>query len=93
MGGQITTLDLGYVQKANPMTYIHQGIPPMLIQHGRRDHVVPWQQSKIFVDKIREVCGNDRVEYEILNTADHADRHFKSKENMETVFTFLERHI
>ncbi|MDR2476417.1 MAG: alpha/beta hydrolase [Treponema sp.] len=91
LGGQITKLDPGYVEQANPMTYVHQGMPPMLIQHGRRDHLVPWQQSKIFVEKIRSVCGADRVEFDILETADHADKQFESPENMEKVFAFLDR--
>jgi acetyl esterase/lipase len=93
MGGQITTLDPHYVQRANPMTYVHQNMPPMLIQHGRADHLVPWQQSKIFVEKMRAICGESRVEYEVLETADHGDRQFESPQNREKVFAFLEKHL
>jgi dipeptidyl aminopeptidase/acylaminoacyl peptidase len=93
LGGQITKLPPEKVQAANPMTYVHQDMPPMLIQHGRRDHLVPWQQSKIFVEKIRAVCGESRVEYEVLETADHADPRFETPENMEKVFAFLDKHL
>jgi acetyl esterase/lipase len=91
LGGQITQLDPAFVGQANPMTYAHKGMPPMFIQHGRLDHLVPYQQSALFVEKIRELCGEDAVEYEILETADHADPQFETPENMEKVFTFLDR--
>jgi acetyl esterase/lipase len=90
MGGQITALDPVYVHKADPATYVHTGIPPMFIEHGRLDHLVPWQQSALLVEKIRQVCGEDRVKYEILETADHADPQFDSPLNMAKVFTFLD---
>jgi dipeptidyl aminopeptidase/acylaminoacyl peptidase len=89
LGGRITELDYNYVQKSNPMTYVHSKIPPMLIQHGRMDHLVPYQQSAIFVDKIRKIAGDDKVIFEILETADHGDKLFETKENMEKVFRFL----
>ena len=93
MGSQITQMKPHDVQRANPMTYVHSDMPPMLIQHGRLDHIVPWQQSKIFVEKIRAFCGEARVEYEILETADHADRQFESDKNMERVFSFLKKYL
>lgn len=89
LGGKITELDYQYVQKSNPMTYVHDHIPPMLIQHGRKDHLVPYQQSVIFVEKIKKIAGDDRVIFEILENADHGDRLFETKENMEKVFHFL----
>jgi acetyl esterase/lipase len=93
LGCQITKLPPEKVQAANPAAYIHAGMPPMFIEHGRLDHLVPWQQSKIFVEKIRQVCGEDRVIYEILENADHADRQFDSPANMEKVFAFLDKTI
>lgn len=93
MGGHIIALDVDYVQKANPMTYVHPGMAPMFIQHGRRDHIVPWQQSAMLADKIRLICGTERVQYEILEDADHADPLFETAQNMEKVFSFLQKHI
>jgi acetyl esterase/lipase len=90
MGGQITKLDPAYIHKADPATYVHAGMPPVFIEHGRLDHVVPWQQSALLVEKIRQICGEDRVKYEILETADHADPQFDSPPNMAKVFTFLD---
>jgi len=90
LGGQITRLPPEKVRAANPAAYVHAGMPPMFIEHGRRENLVPWQQSKLFVDKIRQVCGPDRVRYEILETADHGTPEFETPENMGKVFAFLD---
>jgi acetyl esterase/lipase len=91
LGGQITTLPMEKVQAANPMTYVHPGMPPMFIQHGRKDHIVPWQQSHIFAEKIKTIAGQDKVKFEILETADHADSLFETDENMNKVFEFIKK--
>lgn len=93
LGGKITDLDYNYVQKANPMTYVNPKMPPMLIQHGRKDHLVPFQQSEIFVKKVRSITGNDKVIFNIFETADHGDRQFETEENMEKVFHFLKESL
>jgi acetyl esterase/lipase len=76
---------------ANPMTYIRKDMPPMLIQHGRIDHLVPVQQSICFVKKIKEMASPDRVEFDILENADHGDRLFETEQNMNRVFAFVDR--
>jgi acetyl esterase/lipase len=91
LGGQITALPPEKVQAANPTTYVHPNMPPMFIEHGRKDHVVPWQQSKLFVEKIKQIAGQDKVKYEILEEADHADRLFETDENMNKVFDFVNK--
>jgi acetyl esterase/lipase len=90
MGGQITTLDYNYMEKANPLSYVHKGMPPILLQHGRVDHIVPYQQSEIFAKKIKDTCGDDTVKCEIFDTADHADPQFETAENMAYIFSFME---
>jgi acetyl esterase/lipase len=79
------------VALANPMTYIHPDVPPMLIQHGRMDHLVPVQQSMIFAEKLKEVLPPGQVEFDIFETADHGDRLFETDENMDRVFLFIDR--
>jgi len=41
---------------ANPMAYTHEHMPPIWIQHGRMDSLVPVQQSIIFVEKFKKIC-------------------------------------
>lgn len=81
------------VRQASPITYIHAGMPPILIQHGRMDHLVPVQQSIIFAESLAKQLGRDSFEFEILEGADHADPLFETRENMVRVFSFLDRHL
>jgi acetyl esterase/lipase len=92
MGAKITEIPLK-VQLANPMTYIHKDMPPILIQHGRKDHLVPVQQSIIFVEKLKKYVSPDRFEFDILENADHGDPLFETQENMMRVFSFLDKHL
>ena len=94
MGGQITKLDPAWVQRANPMTYISEDLPPMFLQHGSRDHIVPVGQSKIFAAAIEEKLGPGRVSFEILAGSDHGSpEFFNTAENMAKNFAFLDQHL
>jgi acetyl esterase/lipase len=93
LGGQITKLPAEKVQAANPMTYVHPAMPPMYLQHGRKDHLVPWQQSALLAEKIRQAAGQDKVRHEILEQADHGDPLFETEENMKKVFDFIAKAI
>jgi acetyl esterase/lipase len=92
MGAKITGIP-AKVQLANPMTYIHKDMPPILIQHGRNDHLVPVEQSIIFIEKLKKYVRPDKFEFDILEKADHGDPLFETPENMNRVFTFLDRHL
>jgi acetyl esterase/lipase len=81
------------VELANPMTYIHEHMPPLLIQHGRLDTLVPVQQSMIFVEKLEKYVSKDRFEFDIVEGAGHGDPLFETDENMNRVFTFLDKHL
>ncbi len=81
------------VEIANPMTYVHKQMPPLLIQHGRLDTVVPVQQSEIFAEKLEKFVSQDRFEFDILEGAGHSDPLFITEENMERVFSFLDSHL
>jgi acetyl esterase/lipase len=92
MGAKITEIP-SKVRLANPMTYINQAMPPILIQHGRKDHLVPVQQSIIFVQELEKSVSHDRFEFDILENADHGDPLFETVENMSRVFSFLDKHL
>jgi acetyl esterase/lipase len=93
MGGKITELDKTYVNKANPMTYINGNLPPIFIQHGSRDNLVPMLQSKIFVEEIERKLGPGRVVFEILEGAGHADPAFETTKNMIKAILFMDAHL
>jgi len=90
LGKKITEVpDL--VRSANPETYIHVKVPPFFIQHGTKDDTVPHQQSVIFADKVRRVCGEERVFLELIQDARHADPKFETAKNVKKVLDFLDR--
>jgi dipeptidyl aminopeptidase/acylaminoacyl peptidase len=92
LGARLSDVPL-QVELANPMTYVHKHMPPLLIQHGRLDTMVPVQQSIMFVEKLEKYVGNDRYEFDILEGAGHGDPLFETDTNMERVFSFLDRHL
>lgn len=79
--------------RANPITYIHKQMPPILIQHGAKDVLVPLQQSLLFVEALKEIGLQDRFEYEVLPEAGHGDPQFETEENMNRVFNFLDQYL
>lgn len=81
------------VRLANPMTYVHEGMPPILIQHGTADCQVPYQQSVEFARAIEERVGPDRCELDLLEGAGHGDPAFETEENLNRVFAFVDRYL
>ncbi|NJD58134.1 MAG: alpha/beta hydrolase [Anaerolineales bacterium] len=92
LGARLSDVPLK-VELANPMTFIHKHMPPLLIQHGRLDTLVPVQQSIIFAEKLAKYVSHDRYEFDILEGAGHGDPLFDSDENMRRVFSFLDRYL
>jgi len=92
LGAKITEVP-SKVKLANPMTYIHQQMPPILIQHGRLDNLVPVQQSNNFVQNLEKYIAKDRFEFDILENAGHADPLFETEKNMNRIFKFLDKHL
>lgn len=92
LGAKISDVPLK-VELANPMTYVHEHMPPILIQHGRLDDLVPVQQSIIFVEKLEKYVSPDRFKFDIIEGAGHADPLFETDENMERVFLFLDKYL
>ena len=92
LGAKLSEVPLK-VEIANPMTYIHEHMPPLLIQHGRLDTLVPVQQSMIFVEKLEKYVSPDRFEFDIVEGAGHGDPLFETDENMDRVFAFIDKHL
>ena len=92
LGAKLSEVPL-IVELANPMTYIHKHMPPILIQHGRLDTMVPVQQSIMFVEKLEKYVSPDRFEFDIIEGAGHGDPLFETQENMNRVFSFLDKHL
>lgn len=44
------------VARANPITYVNEDSAPMLLMHGRQDRLVPYEQSTILYEALRDAC-------------------------------------
>jgi acetyl esterase/lipase len=81
------------VRLASPITYVGPCMAPILIQHGRADNLVPFQQSVQLSEAIEARVGTDRFALDLFDGAVHDDPHFTSDENLDRVFDFIERRL
>lgn len=70
LGGCLTDLP-ERCRQAAPGTYVHPGMPPFLIVHGKLDPVVAVQQSERFCGEIVRAAGAGRVEFHPLDGVYH----------------------
>jgi acetyl esterase/lipase len=92
--GPISNLSVMGVEESyitNPATFISKDDPAFLIQHGKEDRLVSYEQSVSFAQKLKNTLGNKRVELSIFDTAGHADSQFFTPENINNVLNFLDR--
>jgi acetyl esterase/lipase len=92
LGQQITKIP-ELVRAANPETYIRPGLPPFFIQHGKRDDVVPYQQSANFAAKLAAALGEQQITLDLFPKAGHGDPAFGTPENVQKVLDFLDRSL
>ena len=93
LGGSLNSLPTGRVDQASPLHHIHPGMPPILLQHGYDDKMVPYQQSETFFEKAKETGNAERITLELFQGAEHADPMFETPENMERVRKFLDAYL
>jgi acetyl esterase/lipase len=78
---------------SNPETFVTKDDPPFLIQHGKQDQLVSFEQSVAFAEKLKKVVGEKRVELTLFENAQHADPLFFSPENINKVLDFLDKYM
>ncbi|KRL83413.1 alpha/beta hydrolase [Ligilactobacillus apodemi] len=90
--GRIPVLEnLDLVEKANPLNYItpESALPPFLIMHGDKDRLVPFEQSVLLYDALKD-AGKDATFYQ-LEGADHAMDAFFTKQMTNIVADFMQK--
>jgi dipeptidyl aminopeptidase/acylaminoacyl peptidase len=74
--------------RANPITYLDGGDPPVLVAHGRRDKLVPMAQSELFAAALRK--AGVPVTLELVPWAAH---NVQQLELDAAVVAFFDRHL
>jgi len=75
----------------NPIDNVHPGIPPVLLQHGRYDPIVPYQQAVELYEKIKAVAGDGMAELDISEEFLHADPGYAAEKSVTRIFNFIDR--
>ena len=78
---------------ASPETWVNPSIPPVLLQAGYADEVVPFGCSGNLAKRIEEVCGKDRVTLDAFEGYTHGDMRFNDPENLRRVFDWLKEKL
>lgn len=89
--GKDVEMDPSAADISNPLLYISDVTPPMLMIHGTVDQVVPFNQSEIFYDALIE-AGLD-AELVAIEGANHADQHFFQEEVWDLIQDFFDRKL
>lgn len=76
----------------NPSSFITRAFPPVLIQAGDKDQVVPFEGSVELVANINAVCGEGRATLEVFHNALHGDPQYETAENIDRIFRFFDQY-
>lgn len=81
------------VRAADPRCHLSRDRPlaPILIAHGSKDRLVPFQQSVLMYEALRE--ADQPVELVQVRGADHGGPTFWTDELMDLVHDFIDRHL
>ena len=72
-----------------PESWITKDMPPTLIQAGAADVIVPIACARGMAERIAEVCGPGRVEYDEFPDYGHGDPRFSSDVNITRMIDWL----
>lgn len=87
------TTDAAMLPFISPIAHVHKNIPPVLILQGEADPVVPKQHSTYLAERIRKVCGPERVELRLYPERTHSDYEFLSDDTARTAVAFLDKYL
>lgn len=77
----------------SPISFIGPDMPPVFLQHGTRDALIPYQMSARFAERVGELYPNRCVEYKLYDGFVHSDPRFLSQGPQEDVLNFFSRHL
>lgn len=85
----------GLIRFTNPLNFITPAFPPVFLEHGSDDVIVPVVHSRMMAEKVRAVCGEDRAELVIREGYNHGgiDVRWEEPEINSEMFAFLDKHL
>jgi acetyl esterase/lipase len=89
IGGKNVLENVAEAVKTNPINYLKEAknAAPILILHGSKDRLVPFQQSVLLADALRK--NNLAYDFYKLKGADHGSSEFWTKEIFDIVENFI----
>ena len=83
----------GLMYFTNPLNFVTEKFPPILIQAGTKDAIVPPEQSRFLYEKVIEKCGEGRAELEYFDGWNHGGFSFGWYEpkHQTHVYEFLDK--
>lgn len=93
LGGFVPSENIEISDKFAPMNYIDKDreLPPIFIAHGNKDRTVPFDQSTLFAQKLKEY--NKEYDFYKIKNADHGGPQFWALELLDLIDEFLKKHI
>jgi acetyl esterase/lipase len=76
---------------ASPITHVTSEHPPFLIEHGKDDCLVPWQQSEELAGALN--AGRSKATLVLFEHARHGGVEFVDAANLARVVAFFDTHL
>ncbi|MCL2227647.1 MAG: alpha/beta hydrolase [Oscillospiraceae bacterium] len=77
----------------NPTDCVHPDVPPILLQHGKRDPMIPYQQAIELCEKVNKVAGEGKAELDLSEDFMHADPGYAAPESVNRIYGFIDKHL
>ncbi len=80
------------LEKSSALNYIDsKKLPPFLIMHGKKDRMVPFSQSVMLYEKLRQT--DHRADFYALENCDHGSDAFFTPYSLTIVLDFLSKNL
>ncbi len=85
----------GLMHFTNPLNFITRDFPPVFIEHGTDDIIVPVIHSRMLEEKVRSICGAGRAELVIRDGYNHGgiDLRWNEPAINNDQFAFFDKHL
>lgn len=80
--------------KASYMPYVNKDIPPMFIQIGDKDPIIPLCEIEAMYEDVKAAIGEENVVLDIMPGAAHSggDENYYLKKNIDRILDFFEKY-